>query len=401
MYLWQKYKEFRKNIRMRIVYIIDSLSNKGGAERVISEKMSYMVTHYGYDVSVITCYQFPENMPNCYYLPDNVRQINLCIPLYLKYNYRYPKRLWISRKYTRQLRHDLEETVSAINPDIIIGVGYTLADVVCQIKSKAAKIIEAHEARQFTKTFNNYKGFSLLVKFFYKALRKKYLHIIEKNANVVVTLTKGDAQNWRKAKRVEIIPNFSTMPISQLSACENKRVIAVGRLEWQKGYDRLIDIWTIVTRKHPDWQLDIYGEGGLETELKETIQTTKLSNISIHHYTGNISIEYATSSICVLTSRYEGFSLVLLEAMRHGVPCITFDCPYGPKDLVDHNKCGYVIENDKIELFTEKLCYLMNHPEIRKQFSTAAVNKAQSYHVDSIMNQWKLLFESLTTKNSL
>lgn len=391
----------QRNNRMRIVYIIDSLSNKGGAERVISEKMSYMVTHYGYDLSVITCYQFPKTMPNCYYLPENVKQVNLSIPSFLQYKYSYPKRLWIKRKYTCQLRHDLEQAINTINPDIIIGVGYTLADVVCQLKSKAAKIIEAHEARQFTKTYNNYKDFSLPVKLYYKLLRKRYLHIIEANADVVVALTKGDAQNWKKAKRIEIIPNFSTMPISQLSACENKRVIAVGRLEWQKGYDRLIDIWTIVTRKHPDWQLDIYGEGGLETQLKETIQATKLSNISIHPYTGNISIEYATSSICVLTSRYEGFSLVLLEALRHGVPCITFDCPYGPKDLIDHEKCGFVIEKGNIDLFAEKLCYLMNHPEIRKQFSTAAVNTAQSYHVDSIMNQWKQLFESLTTKNNL
>lgn len=401
MYLWQKYKESRRNIRMKIVYVIDSLSNKGGAERVISEKMSYMVTHYGYDVSVITCYQFPKTMPNCYYLPDNIRQINLCIPSYLKYNYRYPMRLWINRKYILQLRHDLEQAVSTINPDIIIGVGYTLADVVCQIKSKAAKIIEAHEARQFTKTYNNYMDYSLPVKLYYKLLRNRYLQIIEKKADVVVTLTKDDAKNWREAKRVEIIPNFSTMPISKFSDCETKRVIAVGRLEWQKGYDRLINIWNLVSKKHQDWQLDIFGEGGLETELKETIQTTKLNNISIHPYTDNISIEYATCSICVLTSRYEGFSLVLLEAMRHGVPCITFDCPYGPKDLVDHNKCGYVIENGNINLFAEELCYLMNHPEIRKQFSTAAVNKTQSYHVDSIMNQWKQLFESLTTKNCL
>ncbi len=401
MYLWQKYKEFRRNIRMMIVYIIDSLSNKGGAERVISEKMSYMVTHYGYDVSVITCYQFPKTMPNCYDMPNNVRQINLCIPSYLQYNYSYPKRFWYNRKYTRQLRHDLEQAVSTINPDIIIGVGYTLADVVCQIKSKAAKIIEAHEARQFTKTYNNYKDFSLPVKLYYKLLRKRYLQIIEKKADAIVTLTKDDAKNWRNAKRVEIIPNFSTMLISKLSDYESKRVIAVGRLEWQKGSARLIDIWTIVARKHPDWQLDIYGEGGLETELKETIQTTKLSNISIHPYTGNISIEYATSSICVLTSRYEGFSLVLLEAMRHGVPCITFDCPYGPKDLIDHDKCGYVIENGNTDLFAKKLCSLMEHPEIRKQFSIAAVNKAQSYHVDSIMNQCKQLLESLTTKKSL
>jgi len=383
---------------MRIVYIINSLSYKGGAERIISEKMNYMATHWGYDVSIITCYQFPETMPNSYYLSDKVRQINLCINSHIQYKYGYPKRLWYKRYYSHLLRFKLEEAVNSVNPDILIGLGYTTADVVCQLKCKAAKIIESHEARIYTKRFYLYEKNSIFQKFYYKLSRRKYLNTIDKKADVVVTLTKGDALNWKKAKRVETIPNFSTMPISKLSDCESKRVIAVGRLEWQKGYDRLIDIWTIVTKKHPDWQLDIFGEGDLELELKKDIKEAKLSNISIHPYTNNISKEYATSSICVLTSRYEGFSLVLLEALRHGVPCVTFDCPYGPKDLVDHEKCGYVIDNGNIGLFAERLCYLINNHEIRKKFSEAAVNKAYSYQVDTIMNQWKLLFESLIPK---
>lgn len=384
---------------MRIVYIINSLSYKGGAERIISEKMNYMATHWGYDVSIITCYQFPETMPNSYYLSDKVRQINLCINSHIQYKYGYPKRLWYKRYYSHLLRFKLEEAVNSVNPDILIGLGYTTADVVCQLKCKAAKIIESHEARIYTKRFYLYEKNSIFQKFYYKLSRRKYLNTIDKKADVIVTLTKDDAQNWKKAKRVETIPNFSTMPISKLSDCESKRVIAVGRLEWQKGYDRLIDIWTLVSRKHPDWQLDIFGEGSLELELKKDIKEAKLSNISIHPYTNNISKEYAASSICVLTSRYEGFSLVLLEALRHGVPCVTFDCPYGPKDLVDHEKCGYVIENGNIGLFAEKLCYLINNHEIRKKFSEAAVNKAYSYQVDTIMNQWKVLFESLIPNN--
>ena len=383
---------------MRIVYIINSLSYKGGAERIISEKMNYMATHWGYDVSIITCYQFPKTMPNSYYLSDKVRQINLCINSHIQYKYGYPKRLWYKSYYSHLLRSKLEEAVNSVNPDIIIGLGYTMADVVCLLKCKAVKIIESHEARIYTKCFYLYEKNSLLQKFYYKLSRRKYLNTIDKKADVIVALTKDDARNWKNAKRIEIIPNFSTMPISKLSDCESKRVIAVGRLEWQKGFDRLIDIWTIVSKNHPDWQLDIFGEGSLELELKKDIKDAKLSNISIHPYTNNISKEYATSSICVLTSRYEGFSLVILEALRHGVPCITFDCPYGPKDLVDHEKCGYVIDNGNIDLFAEKLCYLINNHEIRKKFSEAAVNKGHSYQVDTIMNQWKLLFESLLPK---
>lgn len=380
---------------MRIVYIIDKLSSKGGVERIFSEKMSYLVTHYDYDVSVITYSQFPETMPNCYNLSDKVKQIYLCIPSHLQYQYSYPKRLWIKWKYARLLRQRLEETVNNIKPDIVIATGSTLADVVCRIKCKAAKIIESHEARIFTKSFYLYYDYSLISTFYLKLYRKRYLKVIEKKADVVVSLTKNDANNWRKAKRVEVIPNFSIMPISKLSNGDIKRIIAVGRLEWQKGFDRLINIWELAASKHSDWKLDIFGEGSQELNLRNDIKEANISNISIHPFTKEISQEYAESSIFVVTSRYEGFSLVLLEALRHGVPCITFDCPYGPSDLVDNEKCGYVIENGNIGLFAEKLNYLMDHPEKRKQFSIAAINKARSYHVDTIMNQWKSLFESL------
>jgi len=383
---------------MKIVYIIDSLASKGGAERIISEKMNYLANLCDYDVSVITFYQFPEVAPNCYYLSDKVRQINLSIPSYLQYNFKYPKRLWVRWSCYNQLRKRLSETVNSITPHIIIGLGYSMADIVCKIKCKAAKIIESHEARLFTMSSLQFKQSSPLSKAYLKLYRNYYLHIIEKHADAVVTLTRRDAQEWRKAKRVEIIPNFSDMYISKLSDCESKRVIAVGRLEWQKGHDRLLDIWSIVSKTYPDWHLDIFGEGSLEMDLRNAIKKTNIKNVSIHPYTKNISIEYAHSSICVLTSRFEGFSLVLLEAMRHGLPCITFDCPYGPKELVDHEKSGFVIANNDKKQFADKLCYLIGHPTIRKQFANVGVNKALSYDINIIMNQWKELFNSLSSK---
>ena len=383
---------------MRIVYIIDSLASKGGAERIITEKMNYLATVFNDDVYVITYFQYPEKMHNTYNLSNQVKQINLSIHSFNQYKYKYPKRLWIKLRYFRQLRYKLEDTVNDINPDIIIGVGYVFADMVCSIRCKAAKVIESHEARPFTMSASVYKEMPLLSFYFSKLYRGTYLRIIEKKADAVVALTKEDALEWKKAKRVEIIPNFSTMPISKLSTGDSKRVIAVGRLEWQKGYDRLIDVWTLVSQKHPDWQLDIFGEGTLKTELLKDIEKKGIKNLTIHPFTNNISEEYAASSICVLTSRFEGFSLVLLEAMRHGVPCVAFACPYGPKDIIDNEKCGFIVDNGNVNQFADRLCYLMEHPDIRKQFADAAIEKAQIYDVDAIMNQWEKLFESLTEK---
>lgn len=378
---------------MKIVYIIDSLALKGGAERIITEKMNYLATIYNYDVSVITYYQFHE--PNTYPLSCKVKQINLSIPFYQQYRYSYPKRLWLKWGFYRQLQIELQQTVNSINPDILIGVGYTLADVVCSIKCQAAKIIESHEARMYTQSPLLHKNTSLFSTIYAILNRKIYLNIVEKRADAVVTLTKGDALEWKNAKRVEIIPNFSIMPISNLSNGESKRVIAIGRLEWQKGYDKLIDIWKLVSPTHSDWQLDIYGEGSLEADLKKRINEAGLINVTIHPFTHNISQEYASSSICVLTSRFEGFSLVLLEAMRHGLPCVTFDCPFGPKELIDDNKCGYVIENDNINQFAERLNYLIDNQQVRKRFAKEALMKSRKYNVDNIMNLWKELFNSL------
>ena len=380
---------------MKIVYVIDSLASKGGAERILSEKMNYLATNFDYDVSVITCYQFIESMPNTYPLSEKVKQYNLSIPAYLQYKYHYPKRLWVKWGYYRELSKRLTETVNVINPDIIVGVGYVFADIVCRINCKAAKVIESHEARIFTLASDNFNNISPIFRPFYELNRKRYLNIVEKNADVVVTLTKDDAKNWRKAKRVEIIPNFSIMPISKYSDCEPKRVIAVGRLGWQKAYDRLLSVWKLVSTIHPDWRLDIFGEGSLEMELRSIIKEDGLRNVSIHPFTNNISNEYANSSICVLTSRFEGFSLIILEAMRHGVPCISFDCPYGPKDLIDQGKSGFVIENGNIEQFSDRLNYLIEHIEMRKQFGNAAIKIAQKYNVDEIMKKWKTLFENL------
>ena len=372
---------------MKIVYIIDSLALKGGAERIITEKMNYLATIYNYDVSVITYYQFHE--PNTYPLSCKVKQINLSIPFYQQYRYSYPKRLCHKWGFYRQLQIELQQTVNSINPDILIGVGYTLADVVCSIKCHAAKIIESHEARMYTQSPLLHKNTSLFSTIYAILNRKIYLNIVEKRADAVVTLTKGDALEWKNAKRVEIIPNFSIMPISNLSNGESKRVIAIGRLEWQKGYDKLIDIWKLVSPTHSDWQLDIYGEGSLEADLKKRINEAGLINVTIHPFTHNISQEYASSSICVLTSRFEGFSLVLLEAMRHGLPCVTFDCPFGPKELIDDNKCGYVIENDNINQFAERLNYLIDNQQVRKRFAKEALMKSRKYNVDNIMNLWK------------
>lgn len=377
---------------MKIVYVIDSLASKGGAERILSDKMNYMAARYGYEVYVVTCYQDFNKMPNAYYLSDRVTQINLNIPYYSQYQYGYPKRLWVKHQLYQRLCCGLTETIQHIDPDVLIGLGYFNADLVSGIRCRAKKIVESHEARIFTMSDRGLSR-SLLSRLFMRYYKKRYFRRVERQADVVVTLTKGDAQEWRQAKRVEVIPNFTVMKVNRLSDVTAKRVIAVGRLEWQKGFDRLIDVWQLVGNKHPGWTLDIFGSGTLEGDLQQLIQAKGLKNIALHPFTPNIADEYVQSSIFALSSRFEGFGLVLLEAMQAGLPCVTFDCPFGPSDVVADGESGFVVPDGDVARFANRLCQLIEDEELRHQFSTASVARARLFDVDVVMKQWKELLE--------
>ena len=378
---------------MKIVYIIESLVIKGGTERILTEKANYLSNCYGYEVYIITCTQQIEDS-NAYKLSDSVKQINLAIPFYSQYKYKYPKRLWVKHSMQNKIRGCLTTTVQQINPDILIGIGHFKANIISSIKCHAKKIIECHEARFFTQSgFGQHQ--KIYSKLYLRLYRFFYFRTIEKNADSIVTLTSGDKKLWKKTKHIEVIPNFTTMPIQKYSTCDTKRVIAVGRLGWEKGYHRLLDIWKSVIDKHEDWELDIFGEGELESELRSYIEKNNIKNIIIHKNTDNISLEYGNSSICVMTSYYEGFALVLLEALKHGVPCIAFDCPFGPGSIIQNDKCGFLVENGNTQLYAEKLSILMENEKLRKVFSFAAKERAKDFSVDKIMRQWKRLFESL------
>jgi glycosyltransferase involved in cell wall biosynthesis len=379
---------------MRIVYVIDSLASKGGAERILSDKMNYMASHFGYDVHVITCYQNPEKDPNVYFLSDKVKQTNLNIHYYSQYHYGYPKRLLAKWEIYRTLRRRLTETVKSLDPDVLVGLGYFRADMVMGIRCRAAKVVESHEARIFTMSDRGLER-SWLSRCYMRYYKQRYFRAVERRADVVVTLTQGDAKEWNKARKVVVIPNFTVMPVSKMADGNSHRVIAVGRLEWQKGFDRLIDAWAKVADSHPDWRLDIFGSGTLESKLNRRISRKNLKNISIHPFTSDIISEYAASSIFALTSRFEGFGLVLLEAMHCGVPCVTFDCPYGPSDVVADSQCGFVVQDGDVTSFAGRLSLLMDDDELRRQYGAAAVERAQLFSADKVMAQWKRLFERL------
>lgn len=377
---------------MKIVYIVETLLPNGGIQRILTEKANYMSEIYKYDITIISCTQLAEQ-DNAFPLSKNIRQINLEVPYYAQYKYKFIHRLYAKITASRMLQKRLKEEIHRINPDIVIGVGNFQADRISKIDCNAKKVIECHEARSFTQASRGHK--SVLSQLLVKYYKNKYFQDIEKNADAIVTLTIDDKKEWSHAKKVVTIPNFSLMTVSNYCNYKTKRIISVGRLSWEKGYSRLIEIWRIISPTHPDWQLDIFGEGPLYSELKKTISDHQIKNIHLRGNSRNISQEYSDCSICVVTSLYEGFSLVLLEALKHGIPCIAFDCPYGPRSIIEDGRCGFLVENNNNSEFAKKLTLLMENESLREEFSIAAVKSAERFSPSIVMLKWKKLFEDL------
>lgn len=384
---------------MRIVYVTETMVSSGGTEKMLSEKASYLVDVFGYDVTIISCTQI-AGQANTFPLSQNVKQINLAIPYYRQYHYGYPKRLLVKWETNQALKKLLTKTIHQIDPDIVIGVARFAADIVTTIKCRAKKIIECHEARPFIMA--DMEGNRALVSRLYTNLimKKRYFRMIERHADVVVTLTEGDSHLWKKARHLEVIPNFSTMAVSRMADYKNKRVIAVGRLSAEKGYDRLLKIWKRVSPQHQDWSLEFFGDGKLHHMLTNMIHDLQLLNVTINPPTPHISEEYSKSAICVMTSHFEGFSLVLLEAIRHGLPCIAFDCPFGPASIIKDGICGYLIEDNDIEQYAQKLSLLMDQEDIWKSLSKEAIKRGEDFSVETVMNRWRQLFEDLVPAKS-
>ncbi|MEQ9909051.1 glycosyltransferase family 4 protein [Pectobacterium odoriferum] len=217
----------------------------------------------------------------------------------------------------------------------------------------------------------------------------------------VVALTDRDTALYKnKNLNATTIPNpLSFKPTHfQNPEQEKKKIVAVGRLEYQKGFDILINAFSAIEKNIKDgWELDIYGEGSLRGELQNLINAHSLEEIiTLKGNVKDLHELYYQYDIFVFSSRFEGFGMVLLEAMSCALPCISFDCPTGPREILNNGKYGLLCDNENEQELKEKLTLFIKDKSLRAFYSAQSLNRSKDYDISHISQKWNSLFNRLT-----
>jgi glycosyltransferase involved in cell wall biosynthesis len=215
--------------------------------------------------------------------------------------------------------------------------------------------------------------------------------------NKFVVLTQDNLNEWNLPNAV-VIPNpLSFYPESQ-SALTNKTVIAVGKHTHQKGFDRLLQSWAVILQTQPDWMLEIYGKFDAQHRLQHLAKQLKIEN-SVRFFEPDpaIASRFLAASVFAFSSRFEGFGMVLIEAMACGVPCVSYDCPCGPHDIIRSGEDGFLVPNHDENLFTQQLLQLIENPELRRKMGIQAKQNVQRYLPEVVVKKWDELFKSLVS----
>jgi glycosyltransferase involved in cell wall biosynthesis len=217
--------------------------------------------------------------------------------------------------------------------------------------------------------------------------------------DALAVLTAGDAADYGRlldGTRVVQIPNAVPPLGGGRAALDAPIVVAAGRLTRQKGFDLLIDAFAPLARRHPEWRLRIYGAGKERAALEAQIAAAGLvDSISLMGATRKLGEAFAEASVFALSSRWEGFGMVIVEAMSKGLPVVSFDCPRGPADLITPGRDGELVPAEDVAGLTAALEKLIAAPALRRAYGEAAVEKARAYELGAVGARWDALLAEL------
>lgn len=383
--------------KLKLVYITPALYMAGGVERVLTLKANYFAEHFGYDITIILTEG--KDKPLFYPLSNKIKVINLNIGFEKLWTCSFIRKIFVYLKKQRQFKKALTNELMRIRPDITISLLRREINFINDIRDGSRKIGEMHINRANYRNYNTEKV-NLLKRLFANFWSSNLLHHLRKLDKLVV-LTDRDRDSWVELNNVVTIPDPLSLSPTTVSPLTEKRVVTIARYSHEKGIDLLLKAWSVVEKQISDWRLDVYGDGD-RTPYEQLIDDLKINRKScqLHGRTDDVEKEYCNSSIFVLTSRFEGFGMVLTEAMACGLPIVSFDCPWGPRSIITDSEDGILVEVGNINAFATGLLRLMNDEILRQSLSKAGLRNVQRFSIEQIAEQWRNVFESLNVSIS-
>ena len=360
---------------MRIAYILKRFWYPAGMERVITIRANVLCEEY--DITIVTHNQYPHK--DFYELDKRVHRKDL---------------ICSDKDYKTVLTDYLRKSKF----DITVSTGGAEFFFLYSVKDGSKKIFEFHFSFDISNVWcGNIKN-PIKRWLYIKGQTLKRIYFARKY-DIMVVLSKTDMKKWKRfCRNVTFIYNPLTISTNQISQCNTNKVIAVGRIQEQKGFDMLVDVWNIVNKRYPDWILNIYGDGSDEkiSALQKQINDKGLQlSVLLKGKTDDIVSKYLDSSIFVLSSRDEAFGLVITEAEACGLPIVAFNCPSAPAELIEDGTNGYLIKLGDIEGMAQKICLLIEDSILRGSMGFASVKLSKRFELSIIIEHWKSLYQEV------
>ncbi|MFO1409005.1 MAG: glycosyltransferase family 4 protein [Steroidobacteraceae bacterium] len=364
---------------MHLLIYISSLSS-GGAERVVSTLANFWCGR-GWNIDIVTAFGRDRDF---YDLDPRVRRYVLddsglrSRPSGLRANVR---RVWRLRKLLLESKPDVALSMME-SANVVMAVAALLA------QRAAIGSERVHPPAVATSNV-------------WRALRwwcYRYL--------AAVTALTSESSRWLLentfARRCPVIPNPVALPMPRVSplvapssvgVAGRRRLLAVGRLDEQKGFDLLVAVFAELSRHHPNWELVIVGEGPLRGSIERQIAAVGLlDRVHLAGRVGNVGDWYAGADAFVLSSRYEGFPNTLVEAMSLGLPSVAFDCETGPRDVIDDGHNGLLVPAGDLGALKTALCRILGDEELRISLGRKALEVADRFSLEKVAAMWERLF---------
>jgi glycosyltransferase involved in cell wall biosynthesis len=390
------------NGKIKVLYILPAgLFNSAGMERVTTIKANYLAELPDYQVSIVTTEQMGRRV--FYPLSEKIRLFHLDIGIYKNFGKEPYLQKCVSRfRKTREYKKALKNLLYEIHQDITISTLGLEMGFLNNLKDGSIKIGELHFPGNFRRLMARNLSKNPIPNIIAQVRNHELQQRCKKLSRLIV-LTEEEKTFWENQENIRVIPNPLPFVSETISSTENKKVIAVGRLNYEKGFDLLIEAWKAVYSKHSDWKLDIYGKGIQREELIRLIRKNQLESvIKIHEPVAKIETVYPEYSLLVFPTRYlDSFGMVMIEAMSCGLPVVAFNSPCGPKDLISNGDNGFLVEAGDTVQLAEKINQLIESDDLRKRMGRTAREASFKYSIDKVMEQWLSLFKELKNETGM